>query len=25
MRVLEMAKESGRTGCEVKCDWSSEP
>jgi predicted dehydrogenase len=25
MRVLEMARESSRTGCEVKCDWSSEP
>jgi scyllo-inositol 2-dehydrogenase (NADP+) len=25
MRVLEMAKESSGTGCEVKCDWSAEP
>jgi scyllo-inositol 2-dehydrogenase (NADP+) len=25
MRVLEMAAESGRTGCTVVCDWSHEP
>jgi scyllo-inositol 2-dehydrogenase (NADP+) len=25
MRVLEMARESSRTGSEVKCDWSVEP
>jgi predicted dehydrogenase len=25
MRVLEMARESSRTGCRVMCDWSAEP
>jgi scyllo-inositol 2-dehydrogenase (NADP+) len=25
IRILEMALESGRSGCTIPCDWSSEP